>query len=110
MDIRYNINRIHSVLNESFVNVEISEKSSLKFGKYFEISIKESKEVKMIIPFKNIDNVNNFEFYYLSNQINEKSINKQICFDNNIKIFEKYVAWLYLTRQRLRSINFCQTS
>ena len=73
MDIRYNINRIHSVLNESFVNVEISEKSSLKFGKYFEISIKESKEVKMIIPFKNIDNVNNFEFYYLSNPINEKS-------------------------------------
>jgi hypothetical protein len=73
MDIRYNINRIHSVLNESFANVEISEKSSLKFGKYFEISIKESKEVKMIIPFKNIDNVNNFEFYYLSNPINEKS-------------------------------------
>lgn len=73
MDIRYNINRIHSVLNESFVNVEISEKSSLKFGKYFEISIKESKEVKMIIPFKNIDNVNNFEFYYLSNPINENS-------------------------------------
>ena len=73
MDIRYNINRIHSVLNESFVNVEISEKSSLKFGKYFEISIKESKEVKMIIPFKNIDNVSNFEFYYLSNPINENS-------------------------------------
>jgi hypothetical protein len=73
MDIRYNINRIHSVLNESFENVEISEKSSLKFGKYFEISIKESKEVKMIIPFKNIDNVNNFEFYYLSNPINENS-------------------------------------
>ena len=73
MDIRYNINRIHSVLNESFVNVEISEKSSLKFGKYFEISIKESREVKMIIPFKNIDNVNNFEFYYLSNPINENS-------------------------------------
>ena len=73
MDIRYNINRIHYVLNESFVNVEISEKSSLKFGKYFEISIKESKEVKMIIPFKNIDNVNNFEFYYLSNPINENS-------------------------------------
>jgi hypothetical protein len=73
MDIRYNINRINSVLNESFVNVEISEKSSLKFGKYFEISIKESKEVKMIIPFKNIDNVNNFEFYYLSNPINENS-------------------------------------
>ena len=73
MDIRYNINRIHYVLNESFVNVEISEKSSLTFGKYFEISIKESKEVKMIIPFKNIDNVNNFEFYYLSNPINENS-------------------------------------
>ena len=27
----------------------------------------------MIIPFKNIDNVNNFEFYYLSNPINENS-------------------------------------
>ena len=94
MDIRYNINRIHSVLNESFVNVEISEKSSLKFGKYFEISIKESKEVKMIIPFKNIDNVNNFEFYYLSNPINENSnlVTRNSDVDSISKIIEDILS------------------
>jgi hypothetical protein len=73
MDIRYNINRIHSLLSNKFDNVEILEKSSLKFGKYFEISIKESKELKMIIPFKNIDNAINFDFFYFSNPLVESS-------------------------------------
>jgi len=71
MDIRYNINRIHSLLSNKFDNVEILEKSSLKFGKYFEISIKESKELKMIIPFRNIDGRINFDFFYLSNPLVE---------------------------------------
>ena len=74
MDIRYNINRIHSLLSSKYANnIEISEKASIKFGKYFEILIKESNEVKIILPFKNIDNTNIFEFYYLSNPLNENS-------------------------------------
>jgi len=73
MDIRYNINRIHSILSSKHEDVEIKEKSSLKFGNYFEILIKESKEVKIIIPYRNIDNIYNFNFYYYSNPLNENS-------------------------------------
>lgn len=73
MDVRYNINRIDTLLKENFSDVKIMEKSSLKWGKYFEISIKESVEVKLILPFKNIDGVKNFEFSYYSNPLNESS-------------------------------------
>ena len=60
MDVRYNINRIDSILKDNFDSVSILEKSSLKWGKYFEITIKESKEVKFMLPFKNIDGAVNF--------------------------------------------------
>ena len=73
MDIRYNINRIHSILSSKHEDVEIKEKSSLKFGNYFEISIKESKEVKIVIPYRSIDNSYNFNFFYYSNPLNEDS-------------------------------------
>jgi benzoyl-CoA reductase/2-hydroxyglutaryl-CoA dehydratase subunit BcrC/BadD/HgdB len=73
MDIRYNINRIHSLLGDKFQDVNICEKTSLKFGKYFEIVVNESKTIKMIIPFKNIDGRSKYSFYYLSNPINEQS-------------------------------------
>lgn len=73
MDVRYNINRIDSILKDNFDSVSILEKSSLKWGKYFEITIKESKEVKFILPFKNIDGAVNFEFSYYSNPLNESS-------------------------------------
>ncbi len=73
MDIRFNINRIHSLLSDRFKDVSICEKTSLKFGKYFEITINESKTLKMIIPFKNIDGRTRYNFYYLSNPTNEQS-------------------------------------
>jgi hypothetical protein len=73
MDIKYNINRIHLLLSEKFENVKIVEKSSHDFGKYFEISIKESKEVKIILPFKNIDNKLHIDWFYSANPLNEKS-------------------------------------
>jgi hypothetical protein len=73
MDIRYNINRIHLLLSEKFQNVEIKEKSSLDFGKYFEICIKESKEVKVILPFKNIDGRSQIDWFYFANPLNENS-------------------------------------
>jgi hypothetical protein len=73
MDIRYNINRIDTILKENFNGVEIKEKSSLKFGNYFEIIIKESKDVRIILPYKNIDNKLKFEFLYFANPTNEGS-------------------------------------
>jgi hypothetical protein len=73
MDIRYNINTIHTKILENFKNTEITEKSSVKFGNYFEISVKESKEVKIIIPYKNIDNKVQIDWFYFSNPLNESS-------------------------------------
>lgn len=73
MDIRYNINRIHTKIQENFKNTEIIEKSSLKFGNYFEISVKESREVKIILPYKNIDNKIQIDWFYFSNPLNESS-------------------------------------
>ena len=66
MDIRYNINRIDVLLQEKFENVSVKENSSTEFGKYFEITVKQDREVKMILPYKNIDGTNTFEFLYFS--------------------------------------------
>ena len=75
MDIRYNINKIHSDLTSRFYKneVKIEEKSNLKLGNYFEISvINEDKEVKMIITKKDIEN-DVFEWKYFSNPLEENS-------------------------------------
>jgi hypothetical protein len=73
MDIRYNINRIDVLLQEKFEDVSVKENSSPKFGKFFEISVKQEKEIKMIIPYKNIDGTKQFEFFYFSNPLDEGS-------------------------------------
>lgn len=73
MDIRFNINKIDYDLSSKFNDVKILEKSSLKFGKYFEIEINESRMVKMIIPFKNIDGKSTFDWFYYSNPLDESS-------------------------------------
>ncbi len=90
MDIRYNINRIHSNLSDKYSDVQITEKSSLKFGKYFEIVVNESKALKMIIPFKNIDGQQNFEFYYYSNPTQESSdlITRNTSAENFVSVTE----------------------
>lgn len=73
MDIRYNINRIDVLLQDRFEDVSIKENSSPKFGKYFEISIKQDRELKMIIPYRNIDGTNTFEFLYYANPLDDSS-------------------------------------
>jgi hypothetical protein len=73
MDIRFNINKIDTILKENFTKVDISEKSSINLGKYFEIIVTESKVVKILLPFKNIDGQINFEFFYYANPLNESS-------------------------------------
>ena len=74
--IAYNINKIHSdILSEFFKDGEVAilEKSNKKFGNFFEISvINGGKEVKMIIPRKEIDG-DNFNWFYFSNPLNESS-------------------------------------
>lgn len=75
MDLKYNINKIHSDLTSQFFghDVKIEEKSSVKFGNYFDISvIKEGKEVKMILPMNSLNNYN-FNWSYFSNPLDENS-------------------------------------
>lgn len=73
--VSYNINTLHSNILSKFYKGEtkIEEKSNKKFGNYFEISvINENKEVRMIIPITEMENTN-FNWYYLSNPLNESS-------------------------------------
>jgi len=71
--IKVNINKVHVDLVNNFEEVMISEKSNKDFGNYFEIStIKESKEVKLIITKKNIEN-NKFSWSYYSDPTDSNS-------------------------------------
>jgi hypothetical protein len=75
MDLKYNINKIHSDLLSQFYNAEIKieEKSNLKYGSYIEVSvINEGKEVKMIMTKKDLENYS-FPWRYSENPLNESS-------------------------------------
>lgn len=75
MDLKYNINKIHSDLTSKFYghDVKIEEKSNLRFGNYFELSvIKEGKEVKAILPMSSLNNYN-FDWSYFSNPLDDNS-------------------------------------
>jgi hypothetical protein len=75
MDLKYNVNKIHVDLTSQFYghDVKIEEKSSVKFGNYFEISvIKEGKEAKMILTMTSLSNYN-FGWSYFSNPLDESS-------------------------------------
>ena len=70
---KININKVHGDLVNNFEEVRIIEKSSKNIGNYFEVSaLKESKEVKMIITKKNIEN-DNFSWSYYSDPSDESS-------------------------------------
>lgn len=71
-EMKYNINKLHGLLLNEFSNVKINEKTSMEFGNYFEISINEGKEVKMIVTKKDIEN-KTFDWRYFSNPLNESS-------------------------------------
>jgi len=70
---KYNINKLHGLILNDFTDVKIVEKSSMEFGNYFEISINEGKEVRIILTKKEIEN-QVFEWKYFSNPLDEKSL------------------------------------
>lgn len=75
MDLKQNINKIHVDLTSQFYGheVKIEEKSNVKFGNYFELSvIKEGKEAKIIITMSSLNGYN-FNWTYLSNPLDESS-------------------------------------
>ena len=71
-NMKYNINKLHGILLNDFEEVKITEKSNLTFGNYFEISVNEEMEVKMIISKRDIEN-DIFEWKYFSNPLEENS-------------------------------------
>ena len=64
INIKTNINKLHSDLTNNFENVSILEKSSLKQGDYFEIIVKENLDVKIIVPKSELFNENIKWLYY----------------------------------------------
>ena len=70
---KININKVHGELIGNFEEVSIVEKANKDFGNYFELSaFKESKEVKMIITKKNIEN-DRFIWSYYSDPSDDSS-------------------------------------
>lgn len=95
MSLRQNINKVHFDLTNKFEEVTITEKSDLKIGNYFELSILEgNKEVKVILR-KTEAEKNVFEWSYFSNPLNENSnlverTSKLEMFSNDIlEVFDK---------------------
>lgn len=73
MDMQYNINKIHGNLVTRFYDVKIEEKSSHKFGNYFEMTVsKDNTDVKMIITKRDIEN-DTFKWSYYANPLQENS-------------------------------------
>lgn len=73
MDIKHNINKIHSDLLIRFDSVKIEEKSNHKFGNYFELTAsKGGADVKMVISKRDIEN-DTFRWSYYANPLNENS-------------------------------------
>lgn len=74
MNVKININKIDYELSSKFENLKIEEKSSIKFGKYFQIELGDEKKLKVILPYKNLDSNNILmEWFYYSNPLNESS-------------------------------------
>jgi len=73
MDMQYNINKIHGNLVTRSYDVKIEEKSSHKFGNYFELTAsKDNTDVKMIITKKDVEN-DTFAWSYYANPLKENS-------------------------------------
>jgi hypothetical protein len=73
MDLKVNINKIHSDLTNNYENVSIVEKTDKKFGNYFELSVQENnKDLKIVLSKQNIEN-QKFDWSYYSNPLDENS-------------------------------------
>lgn len=73
MDLKVNINKIHSDLTNGYEDVSIVEKTDKKFGNYFELSVQENnKDLKIVLSKQNIEN-QKFNWSYYSNPLDENS-------------------------------------
>ena len=72
-DLKSNINQIHSQISQKFENVTITEMDSKIWGKYFQITVNESLQVKMTLPLNDVLNSNSIRWYYESNPSSPKN-------------------------------------
>ncbi len=74
MNLKANINKIHSDLLSKYEDVTILEKSNTQFGNYFEITVNEdAKSLKMVITKKSAES-DTFDWNYYSDPLNENSV------------------------------------
>jgi len=74
MNLKANINKIHSDLLSKYEDVTILEKSNTKFGNYFEITVNEnSKSLRMVITKKSAES-ETFDWNYYSDPDSENSV------------------------------------
>ena len=74
MNLKQNVNKIHSDLCSVFKNIEILEKSDSKWGNYIEFSINENNINLIAIISKPSLERNSFNWIYLSNPNDDKSL------------------------------------
>lgn len=92
MNLKQNINKIHVELQEVTDSVNLYEKSDLNYGNYFQIEcIKENKKLVAIITKKDLDS-NHFNWKYLSNPNDSKSIVER---SSSIDSFVEHVVDIY---------------
>lgn len=73
MDIKFNINRIHSDLQNLYGEVKITEEANDKIGQYFQMEIiHEGKLCRVILTKESISHAQ-FEWVYQANPLNESS-------------------------------------
>lgn len=74
MNLKYNVNKIHSDLSSNFESIEVFEKSSLKWGNYIEFSIIENNiNLRAIVTKFDLEK-GNFNWIYLSNPNDDNSL------------------------------------
>lgn len=94
MNLKSNINKIHSDIILNYEDVKIEEKSSLEFGEFVEITaVNENKKLVLIVSKRDLDS-DTFNWRYYSNP-NQKNhlVERTSSVNNMIKdikdIFEK---------------------
>lgn len=94
MNLRTNVNKIHSDLTENFSNVQISEKSNIRLGNFIELIVLENnKDLKIQISKYELEK-DIFSWSYFSNPEQEDSIVERVShvnsFTNDVSdIFDK---------------------
>ncbi len=83
MNLRTNVNKIHSDLTDNFSNVQISEKSNIQLGNFIELSVLENnKDLKIQISKYELEK-DVFSWSYFSNPERPDSVVERVSHINS---------------------------